>query len=213
MLYRPPVLLFLAVLFLLTAASPLVHAQTKQTQPKHEKTVWNFDGGISLITDGSIPDGPCFRLTGRMFAPEFFDNLKRVDSELGTVYRRGNDVVSVFPEKMQLQFMMYDMPCNDQIQAAGTQVYLTRALMESLRLSFFWKHGMYMRPAKGVMPKHFEARPVPAYSSEQAKDLPEKYEWWLEFEVPCENVPVTDSLVILVRTADGYVAARVAARM
>ena len=72
---------------------------------------------------------------------------------------------------------------------------------------------MYLRPAKGVTPKHFEARPVPAYGAEHAADLPEKYEWWLEFEVPSENVPVTDSLVIIVRTADGYVAARVAARM
>jgi hypothetical protein len=213
MFRRPSVFLFLVLLLLLAAVAPAAFAQSKQTQSKHEKTVWNFDGGISLITDGSIPDGPCFRLTGRVFAPEFFENLKRVDSQLGTVYRRGNDVVSVFPEKMQLQFMMYDMPCSDQLQAAGTRVYLTRSLMESLRLSFFWKHGMYLRPAKGVTPKHFEARPVPAYGAEHASDLPEKYEWWFEFEVPSENVPVTDSLVIIVRTADGYVAARVAARM
>src|SRR5208282_4846070 len=135
MFCQRPVFPFLAVLSMLAAAAPFLHAQVKQTQGKHEKTVWNFDGGISLITDGSIPDGPCFRLTGRMFAPEFFENLKRVDSELGTVYRRGNDVVSEFPEKMQLHFMMYDMPCSDQIQAAGIRVYLTRALMESLRLS------------------------------------------------------------------------------
>jgi hypothetical protein len=213
MFRRPPAFFSLVVLLLLAAAVPLALAQPKQTQSKHEKTVWNFDGGISLITDGSIPDGPCFRLTGRMFAPEFFENLKRVDSQLGTVYRRGNDVVSVFPEKMQLHFMMYDMPCSSRIQEAGTQAYLTRELMETLRFSFFWKHGMVLRPAKGITLKHSEARPVPAYAGEQVKDLPEKYEWWLEFEVPSENVPVTDSLVILVRTADGYVAARVAARM
>ena len=208
MFYRPPVFFSLAALLLLAAAAP-----TALAQPKHEKTVWNFDGGISLNTDGSIPDGPCFRLTGRVFAPEFFENLKRVDSELGTIYRRGNDVVSVFPEKMQLHFMMYDLPCSYQIQVTGTQAYLTRSLIESLRLSFFWKHGMYLRPAKGVTPKHVVARPVEAYGAEQAMDLPEKYEWWFEFEVPSENVPVTDSLVILVRTADGHIAARVAARM
>jgi len=208
MFYRPPVFFSLAALLLLAAAAP-----TALAQPKHEKTVWNFDGGISLNTDGSIPNGPCFRLTGKVFAPEFFENLKRVDSELGTIYRRGNDVVSVFPEKMQLHFMMYDLPCSDQIQVTGTQLYLTRALMKSLRLSFFWKHGMVLRPAKGVTPKHLEARPVPVYGAEQAMDLPEKYEWWFEFDVPSENVPVTDSLVILVRTADGHIAARVAARM
>lgn len=213
MFRRPPAFFSLAALLLLAAVAPFVCAQAKLAQPKHEKTVWNFDGGIPLITDGSIADGPCFRLTGRVFAPEFFENLKRVDSEPGTVYRRGNDVVSEFPAKMQLHFMMYDMPCSDQIQAAGTRVYLTRELMQSLQFSFFWKHGMVLRPAKGITLKHSEARPVPAYAATQAEDLPEKYEWWLEFEVPSENVPVTDSLVILVRTADGYVAARVAARM
>jgi hypothetical protein len=211
MFHRRPVFPSLAVLLLLAAGAPFVHAQTKQT--KHEKTVWNFDGGISLITDGSIPDGPCFRLTGRLFAPDFFENLKRVDSEIGTVYRRGNDVVSVFPEKLQLDFMIYDLPCSDQMQVTGTRAYLTRELMDSLRLSFFWKRGMYLRPAKGIQPKLMEARPVPAYAQALAKDLPEKYEWWFEFEVPSENVPVTDSLVILVRMANGYVAARVAARM
>jgi hypothetical protein len=211
MFRRPPAFFSLAVFLLLAATSPLAAAQTKQT--KHDKTIWNFDGGISLGTEGSIPDGPCFRLTGRMFAPEFFDNLKRVDSALGTIYRRGNDVVSVFPEKMQLHFRIYDLSCNDQLQAAGTQVYLTRALMESLRLSFFWKRGVHLRPAAGVKPELMEARRVLPYASELAKDLPEKYEWWFEFEVPSENVPVTDSLVILVRTVNGYLAARVAARM
>jgi hypothetical protein len=213
MLHRRPAFPSLAVLLLLAAIAPSLCAQTKHEKPKHEKTVWNFDGGISLITDGSLPNGPCFRMTGRVFAPKFFENLKRVDSELGTVYRRGNDVVSVFPEKLQLSFMIYDMPCSDQIRVTGTRVYLTRALMDSLRLSFFWKHGMYLRPARGIQPKLMEARPVPAYAQGLAKDLPEKYEWSFEFDVPSENVPVTDSLVILVRAANGYVAARVAARM
>jgi len=212
MFCRRPGFSAISVLLLL-AAAPFVCAQAKKTQSKHEKTVWNFDGGISLITDGSLPDGPCFRLTGRVFAPDFFENLKRVDSELGTVYRRGNDVVFLFPEKLQLDFTIYDMPCSDQIQVTGTRVYLTRAMMDSLRLVFFWKHGMYLRPAKGIQPKFMESRPVPNYGESQVKDLPEKYEWLFEFEVPSANVPVTDSLVILVRRSDGYVAARVAARM
>ena len=203
----------LAVLLLLVAIAPSLCAQTKHEKSKHDKTVWNFDGGISLITDGSLPNGPCFRLTGRVFAPDFFENLKRVDSEIGTVYRRGNDVVFLFPEKLQLDFMIYDLPCSNQIQVTGTRTYLTRDLMDSLRLSFFWKHGMYLRPARGIKPLLIEARPVPAYAQGLAKDLPEKYEWSFEFDVPSENVPVTDSLVILVRTANGYVAARVAARM
>jgi hypothetical protein len=208
MFCRRPAFPCLVGLLLLAAIAPSLSGQ-----PKHEKTVWNFDGGISLITDGSLPDGPCFRLSGRVFAPDFFENLKRVDSQIGTVYRRGNDIVSVFPEKLQLDFMIYDLPCSNQMQQTGTRVYLTRELMDTLRLSFFWKHGMYLRPAKGIRTIFMEAHPAPAYGQGLAKDLPEKYEWSFEFEVPSENVPVTDSLVVLVRTANGFIAARVAARM
>jgi hypothetical protein len=31
-----------------------------------DKTVWNYEGGLFVITNGSIPKGPCFRLAGRV---------------------------------------------------------------------------------------------------------------------------------------------------
>ena len=43
------------------------------------KTVWNLEGGAFFATDGRIPNGPCFRLTGQATAPEFFENLKRIE--------------------------------------------------------------------------------------------------------------------------------------
>src|SRR5262245_27817803 len=70
-----------------------------RTRPKavHGKTVWNYDGGIEIVTDGSIPDGPCFRLHGRVTAPEFFVRLKRIDFENAeTVFRRGGEEVKEY---------------------------------------------------------------------------------------------------------------------
>ena len=43
--------------------------------------------------------------------------------------------------------------------------------------------------------------------------MPERFEWEFEFDVPSTGVPVTDSLVMVVRTPDGHIAARAAARM
>jgi hypothetical protein len=181
--------------------------------PERDKTIWNYDGGILLHTDGALPEGPCFRLTGKVTDPEFFENLKREDTTSGTVYRRGHDVVSEFPKQLHLTFLMYDMPCDDHLQATGSHLYLNRALMSKLHVTFFWKRGMELRPAAGVALKNLEIHPLPHYADESVKDLPEKYEWWFDFDVPSASVPITDSLVVVILTSNHRIAARVAARL
>src|SRR5271169_6162900 len=108
---RLPVSLPLAALLLLSPAAPFLPAQ-----PKHEKTVWNYDGGLQLMTDGSLLSGPCFRLTGRATSPNYFENLKRRDTGLGTIIHRGNDIVTEFPAQLHLSFLIYDLPCSNQLQ-------------------------------------------------------------------------------------------------
>lgn len=208
MLGRLPLCLFIAILVILPEAGPFLSAQ-----PNHSKSVWNYDGGLLMMTDGAVPAGPCFRLTGRATAPNFFENLRREDSDLGTLIHRGHDIVTEFPARLHLSFLMYDLPCDYQMQTAGTRVYLTRAMVSNLRLSFYWKHGMQMRPAAGVVPGHLETRRISPYASEFADKLPEKLEWLFEFEVPSSGVPVTDSLVVVLRTPEGHIAARAAARL
>jgi hypothetical protein len=205
---RRPVSFALAASLLLVPVAPFLSAQ-----PNHEKSVWNYDGGLQMTTDGSVPSGPCFRLDGRATAPGYFDNLKRVDSNTGTLIHRGNDVVTEFPKFLHVSFLMYDMPCDTGLQDPAKPSYLTVALVSTLRLSFYWKHGMAMRPAAGVMPKHFETRRVVPYAQELASQLPERFEWEFEFDLPSAGVPVTDSLVVVLRTPDGHIAARAAARM
>lgn len=205
---RQRIYLSLPVLLLLPALAPLLPAQ-----PNHDKNVWNYDGGLFLETDGSIPDGPCFRLVGRATAPEFFENLRREDSASGTILHRGHDIVTEFPAQLHLSFLMTNRPCSIQLQEAATHAYLTREDVSRLRLSFYWKRGVRMRPAEGVIPGHFETRRVPPYATEYADKLPEKLEWLLEFDVPSAGVPVTDSLVVVLATTDGHLAARAAARM
>ncbi len=205
---RRTVSLSLAVLLLLYPATPFLAAP-----PNHEKTVWNYDGGLQMMTDGSLASGPCFRINGRATAPGYFDHLRRVDTDSGTFIHRGNDIVTEFPAALHLSFVMYDFPCDNQFQNTGTRTYLTLAIVNTLRLSFYWKHGMTMRPANGVVPKHFETLRLVPYAAELSEQLPERFEWIFEFELPSAGVPVTDSLVVVLRTPDGHIAARAAARM
>jgi hypothetical protein len=205
---RLTISLSLAVLSLFPPVVPLLVAQLN-----HEKNAWNYDGGLQMMTDGQISSGPCFSISGRVTAPHYFEGLKRVDTKAGTPIHRGNHPVTQFPETLHLSFLLYDLPCTDQIQNASTRTYLTNALVSTLRLSFYWKRGMEMRPANGVVPKLFGTRRITPYAKKLATQPPERFGWEFEFDLSSAGVPVTDSLVIILRTPDGHIAARGAARM
>ena len=182
--------------------------------PPREKSVWNYDGGIILMTDGSLADGPCFRISGRVSAPSFFDNLKRIDrDDSETFFRRGNERITQFPDQLILAFVVYDHPCSTKLKQTAAQPYLTRSQMSSLNLYVYWKRGVELRRIANIEPKYFSVDPVVTHTVGRASNLPERLEWSYEFAVPSAGVPLTDSLVLILRGADGRIAARVAARM
>ncbi|HZV60336.1 MAG TPA: hypothetical protein VFF42_08335 [Candidatus Eremiobacteraceae bacterium] len=180
--------------------------------PQREKTVWNYDDGIFISTEGSIPDGPCFKVSIRVTAPGFFENLKRTEVNGQTVFRRGSEVLTQFPDKLALSFSIRDLPCSMQLQP-NSQSYLTPVNVESLRLTLFWKRGMALRPAKNISRVSSRVERIAPYATELADKLPERFEWFSQFEVPSQGVSLTDSLVLIFRTTDGQLAARVGARL
>ena len=192
-------------------AAALFPAGAQSNHDKY-KNVSNFEGGILQATDGALPNGACFRMRVKVDAEDFFDTLKREDTRSGILYRRGNDVVTNFPKQLQLSLSIADFPCDPHLQQTGSRVYLTDEMIRTLRLSFYWKRGLELRPAKGVEPKGTEVSLVPNYY-QGPNPPPQKYEWLLDFEVPSEGVPLTDSLVMVLRTPDHHIVARTAARL
>ena len=203
----------LAALFLCSQPLLLV-AQNQVEKPKRvPRTVWNFDGGVFLQTDGSLDENTCFRLSGRVVAKDFFDNLKRVDDNQGTQYLRGKEPVTEFPDHIKLIFVVRDFPCPSQLHDASGRRHLTREMMSKLRLSLFWKRGVDLRPAGNFKVSFFSVKPVPPYATVLANELAEKLEWSYELDIPSTGVPLSDSLVLIFRRDDGRIAARVAARL
>jgi hypothetical protein len=202
---------------LLLCGQPLAFALAGQKpgdKPKRiPKTIWNFDGGVFLETDGSLGESTCFRLAGHMADKGFFDNLKRVDDNQGTRYLRGKEVVTEFPDHLKLLFVIHDIPCSSQTQDSKNRQYLTREMMSTLRLSLFWKRGVDLRPAENFKVKFFSVEPVPPYATELAKELPKRFQWAYELDIPSAGIPLSDSLVLILRRDDGRIAARVAARL
>jgi hypothetical protein len=202
----------LAALLLLTPEIGSAQQAKKEKTPA-PKGIWNYDGGVFFETDGHIPDGACFRLAGRMTAPGFFDNFKRLDGKNGAEFYRGPESVTHFPDQLALSFRISDFSCSTQLHNAGLQVYLTREQMNSLRLAFYWKRGVALRPVENFKRTNASVERVAPYAQALAAQLPQRFRWSYEFCISSAGVPLTDSLVLVVRTQDGRIAARVAARL
>lgn len=198
--------------------SPLLSCAAQKPADKIKRiprTIWNFEGGVFLQTDGSLSEETCFRLAGRVTANDFFSNLKRIDDDDGTRFVRGQQAVAEFPDRVKLIFVVHDLPCTTDLQKAvgpGRQ-YLTREMMSKLKLSLFWKSGVALRPIDDFKVTFAAVKPVKPYAGELAKDLPEKLEWMYELDIPSKGVPLTDGLVLIFRRDDGRIVARVAARL
>src|SRR6266852_6603805 len=165
-----------AIVGFLCLAPAASASQHKQSQHQKEKTVWNYDGGVFFETDGSLPNGVCFRISGWMNSQDFFDNLKRVDSEESTIFRRGSATVTQFPESVVISFSIRDQSCPTGVQQVGTRATMTQKMIDNLRLSIYWKHGVDLRPAKNSTLLNARVDHINPYATALAAELPPRYE-------------------------------------
>jgi hypothetical protein len=117
-------------------------AKSKPVKP----TVWNLDGGVFFATDGHLPNGSCFRLSGQMNAPDFFDGLRRMDSEEGTSYYLRGQLVTEFPGEVQIIIRLLDFPCSLDLKDTLVRPPITRETMATLRLNFLLETGRTHAP-------------------------------------------------------------------
>ena len=68
-----------------------------------------------------------------------------------------------FPQQISLQFVVfdhYDSTCPPQVENTSGTPHLTRAMMASMHLYLYWKHGVELRPIADVVPKYFSVDPI-----------------------------------------------------
>jgi hypothetical protein len=205
-----------ASLFAALALAP-VPMSVAQKSPKDlkplKKTVWNLEGGAFFATDGRIPNGPCFRITGQVTAPEFFDRLKRIDDDNGTKYMRATEEVTEYPPRLEVSILLHDLPCSFLLKDKTFGLPLTKEEVGKLKLKLYWKHGLELKPTARLLDRRLYIRTLEPNIKPDANDLPERYEWNFAFELQSEGVPLEDSLVLTFEAADGTIAARTSARL
>ena len=211
--YKPIALALLFVLGLASGASAQQAKHKKHEKLDKDRNVWSYDGGVFFETDGSLPDGVCFRVHGQMSSDDFFNGLRRIDTDQATVFERGNQTVTKFPDSITVSFSIRDQLCPAGVQQVGTRPYLTEKMIAELRLSLYWKDGVDLSPVKAVKEINSRVDRIQPYALSLAADLPARYEWSYQFAVPSAGVSLMDSLAFVFRTPDGRIAARVAARL
>src|SRR5713101_9618940 len=168
---------------------------------------------VPFITDGGIPGGPCMRINGDITAPDFFTGLTRIGTPDGFEFHRGKELVTEFPQELTLHLYIRDMPCLGGVEAGAPRRFLTQEIVGALAVRFYWKRGFALRPLKNVTRTKATALPLPPLSNQDTGDAVERFVWRFEFAVPSAGVPLTDHLVIVLRTAEGKLVARVSARL
>ena len=93
---------------------------SKKNHKPGKAIVWNLDGGVFFNTDGHLPNGSCFRLTGHMTAPDFFDDLRRFDTGDGTTYKLHDKPVNTYPSELLLTVHLLDFPCTLDLKEPGS---------------------------------------------------------------------------------------------
>ena len=204
---------FVALFFLFLVPGAAAQAARHGKHEGHDKTVWNYEGGVLFETDGSLPNGVCFRIYGVMYSGDFFDGLKRIDTDDGTQFFRGKETLTKFPDSVTVTFSIRDQLCPLGLQQVGTRKYMTQKMIDELRLSLYWKHGVDLQPVKGAKEIASHVDRIQAYATTLTAELPARYEWSYEFTVPSAGVSLMDSLAFVFRTPDGHMAARVAGRL
>ena len=188
--------------------------QKKRPPKVPKRTVWNLDGGVFFsTTDGHLPNGACFRLSGEVNDPKFFDGLRRIDTDDGSTYTLHDKIITAFPNELFVTLHLLDFPCTLNLKDASVRPPLTREIMSTLHLNFLWKDGIAMRPVESSKRTAASARRLTPYATDVVDELTPRFEWNFAFTVASDGVPLTHNLVVIIETQDHKIAARTAARL
>jgi hypothetical protein len=185
----------------------------KKTPKVPKRTVWNLDGGVFFATDGHLENGSCFRLSGQLTARDFFDGLRRVDTDEGTTYLLHNKPVTEFPDELLVTFHLLDFPCSRDLKDTAVRPPLTPELIGALRLHFYWKDGIALRPVDDTKRVNASVTRLTPFAPQAAEELAPRFRWNYTFTVQSAGVPLTHDLVLIIESEDHKVAARTAARL
>jgi len=124
-------------------------------------------------------------------------------------------VVTKYPDQVQIVLHLLDYPCSPDLKDTVVRPPITREIMSTLRLNFYWKEGLHMSPVEDSKRIAASVRRIGSYATGPgaAEELAPRFEWDYAFTVSSEKVPLVDDLVLVIENEEHKICARVAARL
>jgi len=200
------------VYLLLTPAMAFPSPIVENRPPVPQQGAKTFDPTMKFLTEGSIGPTVCFRFGGLLQSRQEIYGLKRSETAKGPVFLLGDTEVTEFPEWIFLEVWLRQEACPKQKGKQRQQQELSAEILKEVNLELAWKSGLHERPVEEMRFKGFET--LPDRKSISLSLFPDiaAATWRGVISVKSAGVPLTDSLVIVLRTKEGDIAARTSAR-
>jgi hypothetical protein len=163
-----------------------------------------FLGVDSIHTTGDV----CLMLGAKAVARDFFKGLRARDTPEGRAFQKHGKAVKSFPERLTVKIDAGFDSCVGKtvLDCDRCDLRLNDVFMNSLQFAAYWKHGFDMQKAE-----------MEVLSAEQSNDLarvePSAKLWKYELSVKSENIPLSDSLIIVILTPNGRIVSRLSGKL
>jgi hypothetical protein len=163
-----------------------------------------MDLGVDSIHAGDM----CLILGGSAESGDFFKQLRKRETRRGEVFKNASgQKVMTFPERLTVKIDA----ALDKCAGPGTsscdrcELPLSTEFMNSVQFDAYWKYGFEIQKAD-----------IDVLSVERSNDLapiaPNAELWKYELSIRCKNIPLTDSLVVVLHTPDGKIVSRLSGK-
>jgi hypothetical protein len=189
----------LAVL-LVFAASLAVGQSANSSRGFHELSM-----GFDLIHAGSM----CLLLSAGVESGTFFESLTSHQKQGEQTFRVGSEEVRFYPEHVLLKLRGFLDTCGPREKGRyRSDLRLDSDFMTSLQFKTHSKHGFDMRTVEAKTEKKGRIA-----DPDFARLSPSTDAWEYELSIASEDVPLTDSLVLLILDAKGTELSRLSGRV
>jgi hypothetical protein len=153
-------------------------------------------------------DNLCLMLGARAVAGDFFKDLRARDTQGKRTFQKHAKAVQSFPERLTVKIDAAFDSCAGKTVLEGDRCHLRLSdeFMSSLQFEAYWKHGFEMQKAE-----------VEVLSAEQSSDLasiaPGAKLWKYELSVKSGNIPLTESLIVVILTPNGRIVSRLSGEL
>jgi hypothetical protein len=165
--------------------------------------------GMSLGVDSIHTTGDvCLMLGAKAVARDFFKGLRARETREGRTFQEHGRAVKFFPGRITVKIEAVLDRCvrKGVPDCDRCDLRLNAGFMDSLQFEANWKHGFETQKAD-----------VDFVSVEQSNDLggvaPSAKVWKYELSVKSKDVPLTDSLAVVIITPSGRIVSRLSGRL